>query len=175
MNEKKAATVEKLQAELTGSDFLVFFSFTGISGQDITRFRKDLKQQGGNLKVAKNTLLDIALERSGLAECRQMVQGPTGFIFYRGEDEIAVLKAISAFTREKKDLLVIRGGNQGETVFSPEQLAAAARLPGREQVIALFCGALAAPLASFLFTLKAVPWKFTAVISQIAEQGKSAS
>lgn len=173
MNEKKVAAVASLEQEMSSADFLVFFSHRGISGAEITRFRRELKKSGGRMRMVKNTLLDIAMDRSGLGSLQEMVSGPSGLVSYRGEDEIQILKTISAFSRETQERLVIRGGCQNGIPVTAEQISSAARIPGREYVLAHFCGMMASPLLSFLLTLKAVPRSLVSVLAQVGEQKKT--
>ena len=166
--------VAGLRQELTDADFLIFFSFDKIKTAEITRFRKTVKKSGGQFRIAKNTLLGLAMDQSGLTECREMMQGPTGFISLAGNseagDEIDLVRKTVEFSRDKKGLFLIRGGSQGKTLVSPEQIDEIARVPGRAYLLARFCGNVVSPITGFLFTLKAVPQKFVLVLKQLSER-----
>jgi large subunit ribosomal protein L10 len=117
--------------------------------------RRALRAVGGDYKVYKNTLVRRAVEGSAHEPLTGLLEGPTAIAFVRG-DVSAVAKALRDFARGAP-ALVVKGGVLDGALLDARELGALADLPSRDVLLAMFAGALAAPMRSMAGLLQALP------------------
>src|SRR4030095_16787393 len=94
-----------------------------------------------------------------------------GPLFYGiSDDPVAVAKVLHEFSRENVDKFTIKGGAMPNVVMSPQEVAALARMPSRQQVLAMLMGTMQAPVATLARTLNEVPGKFVRTLAALQEQ-----
>jgi len=155
---EKVAAVQNVQSRLDGADAVIVTEYRGLKVKDLATLRRTLAPLGGESRIYKNTLAKIAAGDDGREGVKELLSGPTGLAFVRG-DAVAVTKSLRDFARTNP-LLVIKGGLLGKSVLSPAQTTALAELPSREQLLARLAGALAAPMQTMAGLLAAVPRNF---------------
>jgi large subunit ribosomal protein L10 len=169
---EKVATVEQVRSRLTGSDAVIVTEYRGLKVKDLEALRRSLEPLGGEYRVYKNTLARIAADLAGTDGFSELLSGPTGLTFVKG-DAVAVAKALREFARSNP-LLVIKGGLLGKSVLSAEAATSLADLPSREQLLARLAGALAAPLQGFAGALSALPRNFAYGLAALRDQRHAA-
>jgi hypothetical protein len=95
--------------------------------------RAKLRDVGGSVRVAKNTLAKIALEGKPAAKMGDLLTGMTVLSF--SEDPVAAAKVCEAYAKTN-DKFVIIGGAMGDTVLDQAGVKAVASMPSREELIA---------------------------------------
>jgi large subunit ribosomal protein L10 len=165
---EKVATVEQVRSRLAESDAVIVTEYRGLKVKDLESLRRSLEPLGGEYRVYKNTLARIAAALAGTDGFSELLSGPTGLAFVKG-DAVAVAKALREFARANP-LLVIKGGLLGGSVLSPEAAAALADLPSREQLLARLAGALSAPLQGFAGALAALPRNLAYGLAALRDQ-----
>ncbi|NBO36824.1 50S ribosomal protein L10, partial [bacterium] len=58
-NSKNLQTVQELNEKIKKSKSILFSDFKGVKTKDLTSFREEIKEKGGEVLVSKNTLLKI--------------------------------------------------------------------------------------------------------------------
>ncbi|MHB1928749.1 MAG: 50S ribosomal protein L10, partial [Acidimicrobiales bacterium] len=139
-------------------DAVILTEYRGLRVKDLATLRRELRKDGGEYKVYKNTLVRFATRSLGLHELDGMLEGPTAIAFVNG-DPAAVAKTLRDYSRTNQ-LLVIKGGVLGSKVLDAAGTAALAELPPREVLLGRLAGALAAPLQQFASLLQALPRNF---------------
>jgi large subunit ribosomal protein L10 len=152
---EKVAVVDEVRRRLDGSNAAILTEYRGLKVKDLESLRRNLRSNGGEYKIYKNTLVRRAAQDSGLDGLDPMLTGPTGITFVSG-DASAVAKVLRDFSRTNP-LLVIKGGLLGEKVLGAAETTALADLPSREVLLAQLAGAMAAPLQQFASLLQALP------------------
>lgn len=155
--EKKVELVGQLEEKVKRAKMLVFADYRGLKHQQLERLKKALKATQGELLVAKNTLLTLALEKSttsektprdtrGTLDTRDTLalKGPTAALFAY-EDVIAPLKELAKMMKELKLPTIKFAILDGKTI-SAEQVVRLASLPSREVLIAQVVGGMKAPI-----------------------------
>jgi len=94
--QSKIYQVEDIKTRLKGSRSAALVDYQGLSAEQIATLRKEVKETGGIIEVAKNTLIQRALSRLGI-ELPEKLIGPTAIV-YCEKDEITPLKAIKKST-----------------------------------------------------------------------------
>ena len=152
---EKVAVVDEVRSRLDQADAIILTEYRGLKVKDLAQLRRDLRKDGGDYKIYKNTLVRFATRSAGLHELDPMLEGPTAIAFVKG-DPAAAAKTLRDYGRTNQ-LLVIKGGVLGERVIDAAGTAALADLPSREVLLARFAGGLAAPLQQLAGLLQALP------------------
>jgi large subunit ribosomal protein L10 len=167
IREGKAGVVEAVREKLDGSDAAVVTEYRGLTVGEMASLRRALRAVGGDYKVFKNTLVRRAVEGSGHEAMAGLLEGPTAIAFVHG-DVSAVAKALRDFARTAP-ALVVKGGVLDGTFLDARELTALADLPSRDVLLAMFAGALAAPMRSMAGLLQALPRSFAYGLSALIE------
>lgn len=155
MNRQQKELVIKELRECFEQSPAVFL--VGVKGLDVTRtqkLRSDLRQKGAHLKVAKVRLIkraaqDVTSGNGFMPFLREQV----GVVFV-DEQAPAVAKVLNDFARENAALHLIAGYFDSQ-MLDKAGVQEIATLPSREELLARLCGSLQAPVAKFVWTLKA--------------------
>ncbi len=166
----KAETIEALRQRLEGATAAVLTEYRGLTVQQLSELRKQLRAASAEYRVIKNRLARIAVEGSRLAPLRPHLTGPTGVVIVR-RDPAAVAKTLQAFLRTHPGLQLRVGVVDGQ-LLDPQGLKAVADLPSREALRAQLVGAVQGPLAQLVGLLQAPQRELVYVL---AERGKGAA
>jgi len=169
----KAPAVAEL-AEIFGrARIAILTESVGLPVNQVTELRKQLRGVKAEYRIMKNTLAIRASEGTGLAGLKAHLKGPTGMVI--GYDD-PVLPAkilrdwIGAEKREEK-IKVTVGVLEGKLVQAAD-LAAIAKLPKKEVLIAMLLSAMQGPIRGVVYTLSAVLSKFVRVVAAIQDKKK---
>jgi large subunit ribosomal protein L10 len=165
---EKVAVVDEVRQRLSGADAAILTEYRGLEVKDLASLRRDLRRDGGEYKVYKNTLVRFATRSLGLDELDGLLVGPTAIAFVNG-DPAAVAKTLRDFSRTHQ-ALVVKGGVLGEKVLDSAATAALADLPSREVLLARFAGGLAAPLQQLAGLLQALPRNLAYGLAALRDQ-----
>jgi len=167
--QAKTETIDELKARLADAQAAVLTEYRGLSVQQISELRKQLKGAGAEYRVVKNRLARIAIEGSRLAPLRKHLTGPSGLVIVR-RDPVAAAKTLTAFAKTNPALTVKVGVIDGQ-LLEFKDLRAVADLPTREVLRSQIVGAVQGPMAQLVGLLMA-PHRELAYI--LAERGKAA-
>ncbi len=170
---KKQSAVEELRERLAQADNLFFTNYTGLSVEQITRLRGELRKNGSTYAVVKNTLLRIAAADDLAAKFAHVLAGPTGVVF-AGNDPVAPAKAITTFSDSVKPIEIKAAYIEGRIV-DRAQVQALAALPSREELLAKMVGSIAAPLRGLLTVLSGNQGGLVRALNAIREQKAAAA
>jgi large subunit ribosomal protein L10 len=167
---EKAGTIEELRQRLDGATAAVLTEYRGLTVQQISELRKQLRAASAEYRVVKNRLARVAIEGSALASLRPHLTGPIGVVIAR-KDPAAVAKALQGFAKTNPALQVRVGVVDGQ-LLDAQGLKAVADLPSRDALRAQVVGTVQGPLVQLVGLLLA-PQRELAYI--LAERGKQAS
>ncbi len=168
----KAEIIKGYKEKINKASLLIFMNFNGIPANLMTDLRWNIKDNGGEIVVGKNTLFYRALMDTVISDHREVLIGPTAVVFAY-EDPVIVAKTIYEFAEEFKSdepLSVIKGGLYESKFLTPQDVKALAKLPSREVLISKLMGVMQSPMINLVMTLKAVPQKLVLVLKAIEEQ-----
>lgn len=151
---EKVAVVEKYESKLANAKSLLLADFTGMDVETVTLLRRDLRRQGVEYRVLKNTLLKLACRKTGMQALEPYLEGPTA-IAYSVEDEVSPARALVSFAKQH-ERPVLKAGIIGERLYSKEELLQLAALPPRDVLLAQVIGTMVAPLSTFLSAVDAL-------------------
>ncbi|MEQ1713170.1 MAG: 50S ribosomal protein L10 [Hyphomicrobium sp.] len=164
----KQALVTGLRDVFKDTGLVVVAHNTGMVAAQSAEFRKKVKEAGGSVKVAKNTLAKLALKDTDAEGISDLMKGPTVLAF--SKDPIAAARAAVAYAKGN-DKLVILGGAMGKTVLDAKGVKALAELPSLDELRAKLIGLLNAPATKIARTVKEPGAKLARVIQAKAAQG----
>jgi len=165
--QQKEKLIGELKEKLAKTKAAVFADYTGLTVEKMTDLRRKLRAAGDvEIKVAKKTLIDIALKEAGFegADSKKM-PGQIALVMGYG-DEIAPAKTVYTFGRTDEHLK-IAGGFLGANFISSEEVIGLAKLPGKQELLAKAVGSIAAPMSGMLNVLQGNIRGLVQVLSQI--------
>jgi large subunit ribosomal protein L10 len=151
---KKQAIVDETVEKFNNAASAVIVSSRGLTVEQDTNLRKNLREAGVELKVIKNSILKRAAEKAGLEGLDEVFAGPTAVAF-SNEDVVAPAKIIAEFAKEA-DKLEIKGGIIEGKVSSVEEIKALASLPSRDGLLSMLLSVLQAPVRNVAYAVNAV-------------------
>jgi large subunit ribosomal protein L10 len=131
--------------------------------------RRQMKQAGATVKVAKNRLAKIALEGSDVASIGSLLKGPT-LIAFSG-DPVAAPKVAVDFAKTNERFVII-GGAMGKTALDPNAVKALAALPSLDELRARIIGLIQAPATKIARVVNAPAAKVARVVQAYAAKEK---
>ncbi len=152
--EAKQAVVTEIADKLKSAATVVVVDYRGLNVSQVTELRKNLREQGVEFKVYKNTMSRRAAEEAGFEGLNEHLTGPNAIAF-SNEDVIAPAKVLHEFAKENEALEIKAGIIEGE-VANVEEIKALATLPSREGLLSMLLSVLQAPVRNLALAAKAV-------------------
>jgi len=137
----------------------------------LQKLRKQAREAGVNVQVAKNRLAKIALEGTSVASIGSLLKGPT-LIAY-SDDVVAAPKVAAAFAKDFEKFVIL-GGAMGATALNPDGIKALAALPSLDELRAKIVGLLVAPATKLAHLSNAPAAKLARVIQAHASKSEAA-
>ena len=138
--KQKEEAVKNLAEDLKTSNLILLVDYRGITVEDATKLRKEVRETNAEYRVIKNNIIKRALNANGESGLDELLEGPTALITSK-EDYLAPAKAIYNFTK-KNDFYKIKGGIIEGKVMTAEEIITIAKLPSRQELLAKLAGAL---------------------------------
>lgn len=159
---QKEEEVKKLAEKLKTAKVIVLADYRGITVEDVTKLRADLRSINAEYVVIKNNITKRALKEAGIEGIEDSVlEGPTALIIGQ-EEYLSPIKAVYAYAKNH-DFYKIKSGVVEGKVSSAEEIITLAKLPSREELIAKLAGALLGNIT-----------KLAVAINQVKEQKENA-
>lgn len=154
--ERKKQQVIEVAELFKGACSGVVVDYRGISVEDDTKMRKELREADVKYEVVKNSILTRAAKEAGVEGLDDIFKGTTAIGF--AQDEVAAARILSNYA-EKIETFSVKGGFlNGETV-DLAMINSLAKLPPRDILLATVCNAFQAPIAALARAIKAVAEK----------------
>ncbi|MBQ9419173.1 MAG: 50S ribosomal protein L10 [Synergistaceae bacterium] len=167
----KYELVDELKAKLTKTKAVFVAEYRGMTVAQSTALRKKVREAGGELKVAKNTLFKIAMKEAGLNELAEdLTKGPNIYALCY-EDPVAVAKALKEYANDKtQKAFVLKGGLLETQQLNLAQVMALADLPSKEVMRGQVVRTIAAPLSGLVTVLSGTMRNFVTCLAQIRDK-----
>ncbi len=149
---EKTAEVAALQEKLKGTEILILAQNAGLNAKATNDLRVAARAAGVDYRVAKNTLVKIAIKGTAYEVLSEQMKGPTAYV--TGNDPVATAKVIAEFSK-KNDKLVIIGGKFGGDVLDAAAVVALSKLPTMDEIRAQLIGLVQAPAQQIAAVVKA--------------------
>ena len=169
---EKQQSITELSEVFKASNVVVVAHYSGLSVAQMQTLRKQMKQAGATVKVAKNRLAKIALKDTDVAAIAPLLKGPT-VLAYSG-DPVAAPKVAVEFAKAN-EALVILGGAMGKTALDADGVKALASLPSLDELRAKLVGLIQAPATKLAQLANAPAAKVARVVQAYASKSDEAA
>lgn len=150
----KEAKVAEIKEKLEKSKAVVLSKYQGLTVEEDTTLRKNLREAGVEYKVYKNTLVTLAAKELGLEGIVEYLEGPVSIAFSY-DDVTAGARILNDFTKDHKNLELKAGIVEGE-IYDEAKIKQLATIPSKEVLIAKLLGSIKSPIASFARVINAI-------------------
>ncbi|ODA68292.1 50S ribosomal protein L10 [Methyloligella halotolerans] len=168
---EKREVVTALHDVFANTGVVVVAHYSGLSVADMTALRRQMREAGGTVKVAKNRLVKLALEGTDATAITELMQGPTCIAY--SDDPVAAPKVAVKFAKAH-DKFVILGGTMGATALDPQGVDSLASLPSLDELRGKLVGLVQAPGTKIAQVVNAPAGKMARVLSAYAQKGEAA-
>lgn len=155
---------EKLKSAVSG----VLVDYKGITVEQDTKLRAELRKAGVYYAVKKNSIISLAAKQVGLEELESALSGTTA-IAVSDSDLTAPAKILAKFAEDNKNFTIKAGFIEGKAA-SAEEIGALAKLPSKEVLVAKFLGSMNAPISGFVNVLNGNLRGLVVALNAIAEK-----
>lgn len=170
--EDKKAFVAEVAAVAAEAHSAVAAEYRGLSAQQMDNLRLAARKGGVYLRVVKNTLARRAIEGTTFECMKDSLTGPLVIAFSQ-EDPGAAARVLGEFVKEN-DKLVVRLVSIGGQVLPASEMERLAKLPTRDQAIAMLMGVMKAPISKFVRTLAEPHAKLVRTVAAVRDQKQAA-
>ena len=154
--ELKAPIVDEISGHLNGAQGVVLVDYRGLTVEQDTQLRKQLREAGVTYKVYKNTMIRFAAKGTEFEALEPHLEGPTALAVSK-DDATAPARVLAEFAK-KADKLQLKAGVVEGTYYDEKGIQLIATIPSREILLGKLLGSIQSPIANF-----------ARVINQIAE------
>lgn len=158
--EQKKQQVAELTEAFKAANVGVLVNYSGISVEDDTKLRKQMREAGCTYKVVKNTLLQRAFEAAGIEGLDEFLNGTTA-IGYSSEGYTEAPKILYDYAKDHDNYQVKAGFFDG-AMMDAAGIESLAKIPPKEVLLAQVVGGLNAPIQSLAIALNAIAEKQSA-------------
>lgn len=164
----KQQRVDELAEHFNGAITGVLVNYSGMSVENDTKLRAELRKANVFYSVKKNSIISRAAKAAGLEGLDQYLEGETAIALSK-EDMIAPAKVIAKFAENNEKFTIKAGFIEGK-VATAEEIESLAKLPSKEVLIAKFLGSMNAPISGFVNVLNGNLRGLVVALNAIAEK-----
>lgn len=152
--EQKKEMVNTLAEKMEKAVAGVMVDYRGLTVEQDTKLRNELRAAGIEYAVVKNTLTRFAANRIGYTEFDEVLNGPTALALSY-DDVVAPARVLAQFA-EKNDALEIKAGFMEGKAMSIDEVVALSKIPSKDTLYAMLAGGLNATIAGLARAIDAV-------------------
>ena len=153
----KEVKVAEIKEKLEKANGAVFSNYQGLTVEEDTLLRKNLREAGIEYKVYKNTLTTLAAKELGLDSIATYLAGPIS-VALGYQDPTAPARVLNDFAKTHKKFELKAAIVEG-AVYDTEKTLVLASIPPKDVLIAKLLGSLKAPLSKFVYMVNAISEK----------------
>jgi len=164
----KEAVVEDIKEKIGKAQSIVLLDYRGLTVDEVTQLRDQMRSAGVEYRVIKNTMLTRAANELGIEGAEDLFKGPTAAAFGY-TDAAAPAKILVDFIKKAKKTEIKGGFLEGKLV-DLSQIKYLADLPPKEVLVAKLLGTLNAPASNLVGVLSGLPRALVCALNAIKEQ-----
>lgn len=155
--EIKKPIVDEISELLKDAKSAVLVDYRGLTVEQDTALRKQLREAGVVYKVYKNTMINFAVKGTEFEELSKHLEGPTA-IAVSNEDATAPTRVLYNFAKDAEALELKAGVVEG-TYYDADGIKLIATIPSREELLSKFLGSIQSPITNFARVIKQIAEK----------------
>ena len=152
--ELKQPIVKEITELLDGAQAAVVVDYRGLTAEQDTKLRKELREAGVTYKVYKNTMIRIAAKGTPFETLDSSLEGPTAIAVSK-EDATAPARILYNFSKTAPDLELKAGVVDGVT-YDRDGIKVIATIPSRDELIGRLLGSIQSPITNFARVLNQI-------------------
>ena len=156
--ELKQPIVQEISEQIKDAQSVVLVDYRGLTVEQDTNLRKQLREAGITYKVYKNTMMNFAFKGTDCESLTPYLEGPSA-IAISTTDATAPARVLCKFAKEAPKLEV-KGGIVEGAAYDAAGIAEIAKVPSREELLSKLLGSIQSPITNF-----------ARVLNQLAEKG----
>ena len=156
--ELKQPIVEEISAHIKDAQSVVLVDYRGLTVEQDTQLRKQLREAGVTYKVYKNTMMNFAFKGTDFEALAPYLEGPSA-VAISTTDATAPARILCKFAKEAPKLEV-KGGVVEGIAYDANGIGEIAKIPSREELLSKLLGSIQSPITNF-----------ARVMNQLAEKG----
>jgi len=171
--KEKQAIVAEVNDTASKALSAVMADYRGVPVDNMTSLRKQAREAGVQVRVIRNTLAKRAFEGTEFECLKEALLGPN-IVAFSLEDPGAGARIFKDFAKDNEEF-EIKALSVGGKLLPANQIDALAKLPTRDQAIAMLMSVMQAPITKLVRTFNDVPGKVTRVVAAVKDQKQEAS
>lgn len=156
--ELKQPVVTEISECIKDAQSVVLVDYRGLTVEQDTELRKQLREANVTYKVYKNTMMNFAFKGTDFESLAPYLEGPSA-IAISTVDATAPARVLSNFAKKAKELEIKAGVVEG-IIYDAKGMNAIANIPSRDELLAKLLGSIQSPITNF-----------ARVMNQLAEKG----
>lgn len=156
--ELKKPIVDEIAAAVKDAQSVVLVDYRGLTEEQDTQLRKQLREAGITYKVYKNTMMNFAFKGTDCEALLPYLEGPSA-VAISTEDATAPARVLCKFAKTA-DALEVKGGIVEGIAYDADGIKEVAKIPSREELLSKLLGSIQSPITNF-----------ARVMNQLAEKG----
>jgi len=168
IQEGKTKAIAELKDSFSVANDFVFTDYRGLTVEQITALRKNLRAKEVEYKVVKNNFARLAFQQLSAPDVSSYLVGPTA-VAIAPKDANEVAKILFDFTKEAP-VLKVKGALVAGTVYDAAQTEAFSKLPGKLELISMLMSVMNGPARNLAAALNDVPARLVRTVKAIADK-----
>ena len=156
--ELKKPIVEEISASIKDAQSVVLVDYRGLTVEQDTELRKQLREANITYKVYKNTMMNFAFKGTDFEALAPYLEGPSA-VAISTEDATAPARVLCKFAKTA-EALEVKGGVVEGIAYDAKGIENISKIPSREELLSKFLGSIQSPITNF-----------ARVMNQLAEKG----
>ena len=166
-NKHNVQQIDVLKDKISKAKSAAIIEYAGTSVGDMTELRSEVSQAGGDVFVAKNTLIDIAFGKGKLSES---LKGMNAVVF-SNQDVVSAIKSLFKFHKNSEKLTIKQGYLiEDEKVLSIDEVKTLSNMPSKNELIAKLLQVLKSPASGMVNVLKGNQRNLVYALKAIADK-----
>ncbi len=152
--ELKKPVVDEISEVVKGAASVILVSYSGINVEDDTALRKELRENGINYKVYKNTMMNFAFKGTEFEALCDLLEGPNAIAVSK-DDATAPARILAKYAKKVPTLKMSAGVVEGN-FFDEKAVSALANVPSREELLGKLLGSIQSPVSNLARVLNQI-------------------
>lgn len=172
--QQKETTLTELKEQFGKAQVAIVTDYRGLTVAEITDLRRRLQKVGGDLTVAKNTLIRLVSKDTEWAELDTLLKGPTA-VAVGYDDPVAAAKVVADFSKERRKVKIqVRGGVMQGKQMDAQGVQMLAETPPREVLLGRLMASMNSPATGLVMALNGVARNLVYALDAVRKQKESA-
>ncbi|MBE6347401.1 MAG: 50S ribosomal protein L10 [Spirochaetaceae bacterium] len=149
----KTKAIAEAKEVLQSYNDYIFADYRGLTVEQLSQLRKQLREKECEFKVVKNNFARVAFEEMEITSVSDYLAGPTAIALVK-QDANEAAKVLFDFAKDAPALQV-KGALVEKEIYDKDKIEAFSKLPGKKQLIAMIASTINAPVQKLAATLQA--------------------